>query len=77
MFIPVREVRREIGRRRARFEMKKWKIFPLFSGTNDTAKGPERTNCPFGESRKYIVKEGTELVGNLPTSLDSEVENTL
>jgi len=26
------------------------------TGTNDTAKGPERTKCPFGESRKYIVK---------------------
>ena len=43
--------------------------FSFFSGSNDTAKGPERTKCPFGESRKYIVKEGTELGCKLPPSL--------
>ena len=89
--MPFRKVRREIGRRRARFDgyngsRRKKENFSFFSGTNDTAKGPERTNCPFGESRKYIVKEGTELkvkftlsfvkestelVDKLPTSLGS------
>ena len=42
------------------------------TGTNDTAKGPERTNCPFGESRKYVVKEGTELECKLPSSFVKE-----
>ena len=45
--------------------------FSTFCGSNDTAKGPERTICPFGESRKYIVKEGTEHVVKLTTSLGS------
>jgi len=47
--------------------MKKWKIFPLF--VEVTIKGPECAKCPLGESRKYIVKEGTEHVVKLTTSL--------
>ncbi len=42
--------------------------FSFFSGSNDTAKGPECAKCPLGESRKYIVKEGTELGCKLPPS---------
>ena len=45
----------------------KRKIFPFLAEL--TIKGPERTNCPFGESRKYIVKEGTELGEKFAPSL--------
>jgi len=77
MFIPFRKVRREIGRRRARFlrEINTQKVLKdnlSLTGTNDTAKGPERTKCPFGESRKYIVKEGSELKVKLTLSFVKE-----
>jgi len=76
MFIPFRKVRREIGRRRARFfkgnqYTKVLKDNLSLTGTNDTAKGPECAKCPLGESRKYIVKEGTELKVKLTLSLGS------
>jgi len=43
--------------------------FSTFCGSNDTAKGAECAKCPLGESRKDIVKEGTELGEKFAPSL--------
>jgi len=67
MIIPFQKVRHVVGRPRRN-------LTGITAGTGEqrSHKRPECAKCPLGESRKYIVKEGTELKVNFTLSFVKE-----